>query len=181
MGMSELNSLRTFNGLPGKPTPGTLGVPVVGEVRVTVDGSVAAREIEGEIEFCGLQVSRGYLGRPEDTEASFGADGWLRTGDIGYLDQHGALHYVDRKKELLFVSGYNVAPAEIEATLLQHPRITDAAVVGEDLPIAVRSRSRSSSVTSYPTRSNPMSDNIERLQGAAQNRGGRRIAEKRSG
>ncbi|WAJ43591.1 class I adenylate-forming enzyme family protein [Mycobacterium sp. Aquia_216] len=133
-GMSELNSLGTFNGLPGKPTHGTLGVPVVGEVRVTVDGCVAAREIEGEIEFRGLQVSKGYLGRPEDTEASFGADGWLRTGDIGYLDQHGALRYVDRKKELLFVSGYNVAPAEIEATLLQHPRITDAAVVGEDDP-----------------------------------------------
>jgi long-chain acyl-CoA synthetase len=133
-GMSELNSLGTFNGLPGKLTPGTLGVPVVGEVRVTVDGSVAPREIEGEIEFRGLQVSRGYLGRPKDTEASFGADGWLRTGDIGYLDQWGALHYVDRKKELLVISGYNVSPAEIEARLLQHPRITDAAVIGEDDP-----------------------------------------------
>jgi long-chain acyl-CoA synthetase len=141
-GMSELNSLGTFTGLPGKPTPGTLGVPVVGEMRVTVDGSVVAREVEGEIEFRGLQVSKGYLGRPEETEAAFGADGWLRTGDIGYLDQHDALRYVDREKDLLFVSGYNVAPAEIEATLLQHPRIIDAAVVGEvdpyrgEIPVA---------------------------------------------
>jgi len=133
-GMSELNSLGTFNALPGKPTPETLGVPVVGEVRVTVDGRVAARMVEGDIEFRGLQVSRGYLGRTEDTKAAFGADGWLRTGDIGYIDHADALHYVDRKKELLVVSGYNVSPAEIEATLLQHPRIAEVAVVGESDP-----------------------------------------------
>jgi long-chain acyl-CoA synthetase len=133
-GMSELNSLGTFNALPGKPTPDTLGVPVVGEVRVTVDGRVAARKIKGDIEFRGLQVSRGYLGRPEDAEESFGADGWLRTGDIGYVDHADALHYVDRKKDLLVVSGYNVSPAEIEATLLRHPRIVDVAVVGDSDP-----------------------------------------------
>ncbi|WP_145013595.1 class I adenylate-forming enzyme family protein [Mycobacterium marseillense] len=133
-GMSELNSMGTFNALPGKPTPDTLGVPVVGEVRVTVDGRVAAREAHGDIEFRGLQVSRGYLGRPRDTEESFGADGWLRTGDIGYVDHTDALHYVDRKKDLLVISGYNVSPAEIEATLLRHPRIVEAAVVGESDP-----------------------------------------------
>ncbi|KEF94993.1 hypothetical protein K883_05178 [Mycobacterium sp. TKK-01-0059] len=131
-GMSELNSLGTFNALPGKPAPGTLGVPVVGEVRVSVDGCVAARMVAGEIEFRGLQVSKGYLGQPQD--AAFGADGWLRTGDIGYLDRADALHYVDRKKDLLFVSGYNVSPAEIEARLLQHPRIVEVAVVGEGDP-----------------------------------------------
>lgn len=133
-GMSELNSLGTFNALPGKPTPDTLGVPVVGEVRVTVDGRVAARGTNGDIEFRGPQVSRGYLGRPEDTLESFGADGWLRTGDIGYVDHADALHYVDRKKDLLVISGYNVSPAEIEATLLRHPRIAEAAVVGESDP-----------------------------------------------
>jgi long-chain acyl-CoA synthetase len=131
-GMSELNSLGTFNGLPGRPAPGTLGLPVVGEVRITVDGQVAARYVEGEIEFRGKQVSAGYLGRPQDTAAAFGADGWLKTGDVGLIDQTDALHYVDRKKDLIFVSGYNISPAEIEATLLRHPKITDAAVVPED-------------------------------------------------
>ena len=133
-GMSELNSLGTFNGLPGKPVPGTLGLPVVGEVRITVDGEVAARGVEGEIEFRGMQVSNGYLGRPEDTKAAFRADGWLSTGDVGLIDEADALHYVDRKKDLIFVSGYNISPAEIEATLLRHPRIADAAVVPEHDP-----------------------------------------------
>ncbi|HEU4360839.1 MAG TPA: AMP-binding protein [Mycobacterium sp.] len=133
-GMSELNSLGTFNGLPGKPTPGTLGLPVVGEVRITVDGHVAARGIAGEIEFRGMQVSAGYLGRPEDTQAAFASDGWLKTGDVGLIDDADALHYVDRKKDLIFVSGYNISPAEIEATLLRHPNIADAAVVAERDP-----------------------------------------------
>lgn len=130
-GMSELNSLGTFNGLPGKPTPGSLGVPVVGEVRITINGAVAARDTDGDVEFRGMQVSQGYLGKPEETNAAFGADGWFRTGDIGRLDRAGALHYVDRKKDLIVSSGYNISPAEIEKTLLLHPRVSDAAVVGE--------------------------------------------------
>lgn len=133
-GMSELNSLGTFNGLPGKPLPGTLGLPVVGEMRITVDGKVAARDVEGEIEFRGMQVSNGYLGRPEDTKTAFRADGWLCTGDVGLIDEADALHYVDRKKDLIFVSGYNISPAEIEATLMRHPKIADAAVVPEHDP-----------------------------------------------
>lgn len=133
-GMSELNSLGTFNALPGKQTPGTLGVPVVGEVRITVEGGVAPRMRAGDIEFRGLQVSRGYLGRNAETQASFGADGWLRTGDIGYIDDADALHYVDRKKDLLVVSGYNVSPTEIEAVLLRHPKICDVAVIGQHDP-----------------------------------------------
>lgn len=133
-GMSELNSLGTFNGLPGKRTPGTLGVPVVGEVRITVDGVAAARDVDGNIEFRGMQVSQGYLGKPEETEAAFGADGWFRTGDIGRIDGAGALHYVDRKKELIVSSGYNISPAEIERSLLSHPGISDAAVVGAPHP-----------------------------------------------
>lgn len=130
-GMSELNSLGTFNGLPGRRGPGTLGVPVVGEMRVTLDGTVVAKNVDGEIEYRGMQVSRGYLGNPDETEATFTASGWLRTGDIGRIDDAGALNYVDRRKDLIFASGYNISPAEIENTLLSHPGITDAAVIGE--------------------------------------------------
>jgi long-chain acyl-CoA synthetase len=133
-GMSELNGLGTFNGLPGRRCPGTLGVPVIGEVRVTLDGAVVAKNIDGEIEYRGMQVSKGYLGNPAETEATFTASGWLRSGDIGRIDDTGALNYVDRRKDLIFASGYNISPAEIENTLLAHPGITDAAVIGEPHP-----------------------------------------------
>lgn len=81
-----------------------------------------------------MQVSRGYLVRPAETRESFGADGWFRTGDVGYVDHADALHYVDRKEDLLVVSGYNASPAEVEAALLRHPRVVDVAVVGESDP-----------------------------------------------
>jgi long-chain acyl-CoA synthetase len=130
-GMTELNGVGTYNGLPGRLSPGTLGVPVAGEIRiVTDDGEVAPREQEGEIEYRGMQLSKGYLGKPAETKSAFRADGWFRTGDIGRIDVDGLLHYVDRRKDLIVTSGYNIAPAEIEATLLSHPLIVDAAVVG---------------------------------------------------
>ncbi|MGH3439802.1 MAG: class I adenylate-forming enzyme family protein [Sciscionella sp.] len=129
-GMSELNSLGTYNGLPGRPAPGTLGVPVVGEVRIVVDAQVAARGQEGEIEYRGMQVSKGYLGKPAETEAAFRPDGWFRTGDVGRIDDQGFLHYVDRQKDIIVASGYNISPAEIERVLLSHPAISEAAVVG---------------------------------------------------
>jgi acyl-CoA synthetase (AMP-forming)/AMP-acid ligase II len=73
---------------------------------------------------------RGYLGRPEATAAMLDAEGWLRTGDIGYIDADGYFYIVDRIKELIKYKGMQVAPAELEAVLLAHPAIADAAVVG---------------------------------------------------
>ncbi|MEV6292290.1 4-coumarate--CoA ligase family protein [Streptomyces sp. NPDC051896] len=84
----------------------------------------------GEILIRGPQVMKGYLGRPDATAAMIDADGWLHTGDVGYTDEDGWLYVVDRVKELIKYKGFQVAPAELEALLLTHPRIADAAVIG---------------------------------------------------
>jgi len=78
----------------------------------------------------GPQVMKGYLNRPDATARALGADGWLRTGDLGYVDEDGYLHLVDRLKEMIKHRGIQIAPAELEAVLLSHPRVADAAVVG---------------------------------------------------
>lgn len=75
-------------------------------------------------------VMRGYWQRPEDTAAKFTADGWLRSGDMGYLDKDGFLYLVDRKNDLIISGGFNVYPREVEDVLLAHPAISEAAVVG---------------------------------------------------
>lgn len=134
-GMTELNTMGTYNALPGAPAPGTIGRPVLGEVRiVNGEGQVVQRGQLGEINFRGLQVSMGYLNKPKETRESFGADGWFATGDLGVIDPEDRLHYVERKKDLIIASGYNISPAEIEAVLIEHPRITDAGVVGAPDP-----------------------------------------------
>jgi acyl-CoA synthetase (AMP-forming)/AMP-acid ligase II len=74
---------------------------------------------------------KGYLGRPDATAAMIDGDGWLHTGDIGRVDGGGWLFVVDRVKELIKYKGFQVAPAELEALLLTHPGIADAAVIGE--------------------------------------------------
>jgi len=83
----------------------------------------------GEIWVRGPQVMKGYLGQPEATAEIIDREGWLHTGDIGYADEDGALYIVDRLKELIKYKGRQVAPAELEAVLLSHPAIADAAVI----------------------------------------------------
>ena len=73
---------------------------------------------------------KGYLNKPEATAATIDADGWLHTGDIGHVDERGNLFVVDRLKELIKYKGFQVPPAELEALLLTHPAIGDAAVIG---------------------------------------------------
>ncbi|UXY37114.1 4-coumarate--CoA ligase family protein [Streptomyces albidocamelliae] len=84
----------------------------------------------GEILIRGPQVMKGYLGRPDATDAMIDTDGWLHTGDVGHVDTDGWLFVVDRVKELIKYKGFQVAPAELEALLLTHPGIADAAVIG---------------------------------------------------
>jgi acyl-CoA synthetase (AMP-forming)/AMP-acid ligase II len=83
----------------------------------------------GEICVRGPQVMKGYLNRPEATAQTIDADGWLHTGDIGYADDEGFFYVVDRAKELIKFKGLQVAPAELEAVLLAHPSVADAAVI----------------------------------------------------
>ena len=84
---------------------------------------------DGEIWIRGPQVMRGYLNRPQDTRATLDDEGWLHTGDIGHADADGHFFIVDRLKELIKYKGMQVAPAELEAALLSHPAVADAAVI----------------------------------------------------
>ncbi|MFB7502196.1 4-coumarate--CoA ligase family protein [Streptomyces broussonetiae] len=113
---------------------GTVGRLIAGtEMRiVSLDdpGKDLGTGESGEILIRGPQVMKGYLGRPDATTALIDADGWLHTGDVGHVDADGWLFVVDRVKELIKYKGFQVAPAELEALLLTHPGIADAAVIG---------------------------------------------------
>ncbi len=112
---------------------GSIGFPVPGtEVRlVDVEtGCDAESGREGEVWIRGPQVMRGYLNHPEATAATITPEGWLRTGDLAYRNPAGHFFIVDRVKELIKFKGFQVPPAELEALLLSHPSIADAAVIG---------------------------------------------------
>ncbi|MFH7336843.1 4-coumarate--CoA ligase family protein [Streptomyces sp. KHY 26] len=113
---------------------GTVGKLVAGTEMRIVSLDEPGRDLgageAGEILIRGPQVMKGYLGQPEATAAMIDADGWLHTGDVGRVDDDGWLFVVDRVKELIKYKGFQVAPAELEALLLAHPGIADAAVIG---------------------------------------------------
>ncbi|MGW6919457.1 AMP-binding protein [Kitasatospora sp. NPDC054939] len=134
-GMTELSPVcHVVSPQDADPSPGSVGrmVPST-ELRVAaLDGSgtdLGPGE-SGELLVRGPQVMKGYFGRPSETAATVDAEGWLHTGDIGYVDERGYLFVVDRVKELIKYKGYQVAPAELEALLLTHPGVADAAVIG---------------------------------------------------
>jgi acyl-CoA synthetase (AMP-forming)/AMP-acid ligase II len=119
------------------PDPTRLKLGSVGPLAPNTEGRVVdpvtLAELEsgqlGEIWVRGPQVMKGYLNRPDATAAMLLPNGWLRTGDIGYADADGDFYVVDRLKELIKYKGHQVAPAELEAVLLSHPAVADAAVV----------------------------------------------------
>ncbi|GAB2694207.1 AMP-binding protein [Kitasatospora kifunensis] len=134
-GMTELSPATHIVPLADPaPAPGSVGKLVAAtELRVrSLDGGGEDLGVgeHGEIVIRGPQVMKGYLGRPADTDTMIDPDGWLHTGDVGYVDERGYLFIVDRVKELIKYKGYQVAPAELEALLLTHPQIADAAVIG---------------------------------------------------
>ncbi|MFC3687603.1 AMP-binding protein [Aquipuribacter hungaricus] len=131
-GMTEMSPVSHFT-RPGGYRAGSVGVAVAGTEHRVVDpatGEDLGVDADGELWVRGPQVMKGYLGNDEATAATLDPDGWLRTGDIGHVDADGYLYVVDRLKELIKVKGFQVAPAELEALLLTHPDVTDAAVVG---------------------------------------------------
>jgi long-chain acyl-CoA synthetase len=140
-GLSEVTMGATANPAhrSGVRKVGTVGLPVFDtQLKIVAVDAAAVDDATpqlppgaaGEVCIKGPQVMTGYLNRPEETAAVLSADGWLRTGDIGVLDDDGYLSIVDRKKDMLLYNGYNVYPRELEELLFQHPAVAGAAVIG---------------------------------------------------
>ena len=133
-GMTETSPV-THLTPPSMFKPGSCGVTAPNTLTRIVDPVTLADlgvDEDGEICIQGPQVMLGYLNNQAATDATIDRDGWLHTGDIGHIDADGHLFIVDRLKELIKYKGFQVPPAELEALLLTHPAIADAAVVGQD-------------------------------------------------
>jgi acyl-CoA synthetase (AMP-forming)/AMP-acid ligase II len=135
-GMTETSAVANVS--PANRVKSTsVGPPIPDTVEKVVslddDRELAPGET-GEILIHGPQIMRGYWNRPEETADTLTQDGWLRTGDIGQFDEEGYVYVVDRKKELIKYKGYQVPPAELEALLMEHPAVADAAVIPKPHP-----------------------------------------------
>ncbi len=133
-GLTEAGPAVTSNAAGPEARPGSIGLPIPGlEVRLVEEGEGGLADVEegdpGEILVRGPNVFRGYW-RKEDATAATLADGWLRTGDVAYRDEDGYLFLVDRTKDLIIVSGFNVFPKEVEEALARLPGVSEAAVIG---------------------------------------------------
>lgn len=130
-GLTEASPVVTFNLLSKLDKLDTVGIPVPGtEVAIFDENyNFVPAGTSGEIAVRGPQVMKGYWKQPEETKRAF-HDDWLLTGDIGYMDDDGYLKIIDRKKDMILVSGFNVYPNEVEDCLAKHPDIQEAAVVG---------------------------------------------------
>lgn len=130
-GLTETAPTLTSNRMAEQTRPGSVGKPLPEvELRIVDEGM---NDVElgdpGEIVVRGPNVFKGYWNRTEDTDRAF-TDGWFHTGDIAVRDEDGYIYLVDRKRDLIIVSGFNVFPSEVEAALLEHPAVAEAAVVG---------------------------------------------------
>ncbi len=133
-GLTEASPVVACNP-PEAPRIGTVG-PALPSTEVSIregDREVAAGE-PGELWVRGPQVMRGYWQRPEETAGVFSADGWLRTGDIAVLEPCGYLRIVDRKKDLINVSGFKVFPNEVESVVAEHPAVLECGCIGVSDP-----------------------------------------------
>ena len=129
-GLTETSPVLSFNPL-GKTRDGSIGVPVPATLMACLDddGQPVAQGERGEIAAKGPQVMKGYWRKPDET-ATVMKDGWFLTGDIGIMDADGYFTIVDRKKDMVVVSGFNVYPNEIEECLAEHPAVLESAVIG---------------------------------------------------
>ena len=136
-GLTEASPIVTSTALDDEaPKPGSIGPPLPGvDVRlVDADGADVLVGDPGELWVHGPNVFPGYWHDREATSRALTDDGWLRTGDVAVVDDRGALRLVDRAKDLIIVSGFNVYPVEVEDVLRDHPDVADAAVVSEPSP-----------------------------------------------
>ncbi|MBL7830480.1 MAG: AMP-binding protein, partial [Saprospiraceae bacterium] len=130
-GLTETSPVACVNPLDGSGKPGYIGLPVPStEMRVVDEmGSIVPVGASGEIQIKGPQVMKGYFNKPDETAASI-KDGWLSTGDIGLMEPDGYFKIVDRKKDMILVSGFNVYPNEIEEVAMMNPKVLEAAAIG---------------------------------------------------
>jgi len=132
-GLSEASPTTHFNPLFGKRKAGSIGIGYCATDYKIVDIATGLEELPfgavGELVLKGPQVMKGYWNMPEETAVAL-RDGWLYTGDLAHMDEEGYVYIVDRKKDVIIASGFNVYPRDVEEVLYQHPAIQEAVVVG---------------------------------------------------
>ncbi|MGH8280997.1 MAG: AMP-binding protein, partial [Gammaproteobacteria bacterium] len=131
-GLTETSPAACINPLDLKDYNGSIGLPIP-STNLSIrddDGKELKIGEVGELCFKGPQVMRGYWNRPDETAKVLSNDGWLRTGDIGRIDARGYVYIVDRKKDMILVSGFNVYPNEIEDVVALHPGVAEVAAIG---------------------------------------------------
>jgi long-chain acyl-CoA synthetase len=132
-GMTESSPVLTVNPVDNTSRVGTIGMPVPStEVRIVDDSGTTlppGQDHVGEIVARGPQIMKGYWQRPDATAETV-KDGWLYTGDMGFMHPDGFFQIVDRKKDMILVSGFNVYPNEIEDVLAMHPKVLESAALG---------------------------------------------------
>ncbi len=132
-GLTEASPVTHANNIWEKRKLGSIGIPFPDTIAKVVEPETGKElengEVGGELIIQGPQVMKGYWKRPEETSNTL-KDGWLYTGDMAKMDDQGFFYIVDRKKDLIIASGFNIYPREIEEVLFEHPAIMDAAAVG---------------------------------------------------
>jgi long-chain acyl-CoA synthetase len=136
-GMTETSPVVSFNP-PGYIKLGTIGLPVASTNCKVIDdcGNELPIGEAGELCVKGPQVMKGYWQRPEATAETIDSDGWLKTGDVAVIDEDGYLKIVDRKKDMIIVSGFNVYPNEVEEEIASHPDVVEVAAIGIPDPVS---------------------------------------------
>ena len=133
-GMSETSPAGTFTPRVGPGRPGSCGLPMPRIEMKFIDAADPTRDLalgeRGEICVKGPNVMKGYWKKPEATAAAMTADGFFRTGDVGYMDEDGFVFIVDRTKDMLLVGGFNVYPRTIEEAIYKHPSVEEVSVIG---------------------------------------------------
>ncbi|AVH40496.1 long-chain fatty acid--CoA ligase [Agrobacterium tumefaciens] len=131
-GLSETSPVATVNRLDSTEFSGTIGLPISSteiDIRDEDGNSLPTGEV-GEICIRGPQVMAGYWQRPDETAKAMTADGFFRSGDMGFMDERGYTKIVDRKKDMILVSGFNVYPNEVEEVAASHPGVLECAAIG---------------------------------------------------
>jgi long-chain acyl-CoA synthetase len=131
-GLTEASPIVCANRFDITAFTGTIGLPLPSTSIAIIDESGRALPSgeEGEIVVKGPQVMRGFWNHPEETAHIFTADGWLRTGDMGVMNEDGSVRFIDRCKDVIVVSGFKVYPTEVEEVVMRHPGVREAGVVG---------------------------------------------------